>query len=55
MLFAKMFQLPGILCKTCSASGEEVWIVEGLPCPKCGTSASEDLSTFPSHDDEDWQ
>ncbi|KAK3900480.1 hypothetical protein C8A05DRAFT_17220 [Staphylotrichum tortipilum] len=47
--------LPGVKCKTCEANGEEVWVVEGLKCGKCGTATDDDLATRPWHDDGDEQ
>ncbi|KAL2174032.1 uncharacterized protein P884DRAFT_264297 [Thermothelomyces heterothallicus CBS 202.75] len=46
--------LPGVRCQKCAENGEEVWVVPGLICGKCGTPApSQDLSDFPDPDSEE--
>ncbi|KAH6843438.1 hypothetical protein B0I37DRAFT_217839 [Chaetomium sp. MPI-CAGE-AT-0009] len=44
--------VPGVLCRTCAANGEEIWVVPGLICAKCRTPASdEELFTGLYHED----
>ncbi len=50
-MLANIFQyLPGIKCKGCAAKGEEVWVIEGTNCSKCGTPAKGD--DYDNHDAE---
>ncbi|KAL2158802.1 hypothetical protein VTH06DRAFT_3994 [Thermothelomyces fergusii] len=46
--------LPGIRCPKCAENGEEVWVIPGLLCGRCGAPApSQDLVDGPGHYDEE--
>ncbi|KAL2193058.1 hypothetical protein P885DRAFT_81651 [Corynascus similis CBS 632.67] len=50
----KTLPIPGVRCKKCAENGEEVWVVPGLVCGKCGTPAPEedhDAFNCSHHDD----
>ncbi|GES57614.1 hypothetical protein ATEIFO6365_0001090300 [Aspergillus terreus] len=32
--------MPGVRCPTCQGNGEEVWVIPGKNCHKCGTPCS---------------
>ena len=29
--------IPSVKCPTCAANGQEVWVIKGKVCSKCGT------------------